>query len=99
MPQMYMFYYIGTLILYCVVSLPQIPDCKIVGVDPEGSILAVPEELNKSDVTGYEVEGIGYDFIPNVLGKLSFFLFKNPGQILLCCKLKSQSIIIEYLYP
>lgn len=47
----------------------QIPDCKIVGVDPEGSILAVPEELNKSDVTSYEVEGIGYDFIPNVLGK------------------------------
>lgn len=52
----------------------QIPDCKIVGVDPEGSILAVPEELNKSDVTGYEVEGIGYDFIPNVLGEC--FTFK-----------------------
>ncbi|XP_050722691.1 cystathionine beta-synthase-like protein isoform X2 [Eriocheir sinensis] len=47
----------------------RIPDCKIVGVDPEGSILAVPEELNKSDVTGYEVEGIGYDFIPNVLDR------------------------------
>ncbi|XP_045101671.1 cystathionine beta-synthase-like isoform X3 [Portunus trituberculatus] len=47
----------------------RIPDCKIVGVDPEGSILAVPEELNKSDVTAYEVEGIGYDFIPNVLDR------------------------------
>lgn len=44
-------------------------------MDPEGSILAVPEELNKSDVTGYEVEGIGYDFIPNVLGEC--FIFKE----------------------
>ncbi|KAG0717929.1 Cystathionine beta-synthase [Chionoecetes opilio] len=47
----------------------RIPDCKIVGVDPEGSILAVPEELNKTDVTSYEVEGVGYDFIPNVLDR------------------------------
>ena len=36
------------------------------GVDPYGSILAQPEGLNKSEVTGYEVEGIGYDFIPDV---------------------------------
>lgn len=43
------------------------PDCKIIGVDPEGSILSVPETLNETDVTFYEVEGIGYDFIPNVL--------------------------------
>lgn len=43
------------------------PNCKIVGVDPCGSILAVPDSLNKSDVTFYEVEGIGYDFIPTVL--------------------------------
>ncbi|XP_068226946.1 cystathionine beta-synthase isoform X2 [Palaemon carinicauda] len=47
----------------------RLPDCKIVGVDPHGSILAVPEELNKTDVTQYEVEGIGYDFIPNVLDR------------------------------
>lgn len=41
----------------------------MVGVDPEGSILAEPEELNKTDSSGfYEVEGIGYDFIPTVLG-------------------------------
>lgn len=31
------------------------PNCIIVGVDPEGSILAQPEPLNKSDVTFYEV--------------------------------------------
>ena len=43
------------------------PDCVIVAVDPEGSILARPEELNKTNVSAYEVEGIGYDFIPTVL--------------------------------
>ncbi|KYO39072.1 cystathionine beta-synthase-like protein isoform X1 [Alligator mississippiensis] len=45
------------------------PECKIIGVDPEGSILAEPEVLNKTDVTTYEVEGIGYDFIPTVLDR------------------------------
>lgn len=43
--------------------------CQIVGVDPEGSILAEPEELNRTDKTQYEVEGIGYDFIPTVLDR------------------------------
>ena len=41
----------------------------MVGVDPEGSILAQPEEMNKTDVTYYEVEGTGYDFIPTVLDR------------------------------
>lgn len=41
--------------------------CKIVSFDPYGSILARPEELNESDVHFFEVEGIGYDFIPTVL--------------------------------
>ncbi|XP_070606597.1 cystathionine beta-synthase-like protein [Erythrolamprus reginae] len=45
------------------------PGCTIVGVDPEGSILADPEQLNVTDKTTYEVEGIGYDFIPTVLDK------------------------------
>jgi len=45
------------------------PDCIVVGVDPEGSILAEPENLNKSNVTFYEVEGTGYDFIPTVLDR------------------------------
>ena len=31
------------------------PQCKIIGIDPEGSILSQPEELNESDVTFYEV--------------------------------------------
>ncbi|KAG0168073.1 hypothetical protein DFQ28_005359 [Apophysomyces sp. BC1034] len=42
------------------------PGVKIVGVDPHGSILAEPASLNA--VTGtYQVEGIGYDFVPDVL--------------------------------
>ncbi len=45
------------------------PSCIVVGVDPEGSILAEPETLNKTDVTYYEVEGTGYDFIPTVLDR------------------------------
>ncbi|OQV23292.1 Cystathionine beta-synthase [Hypsibius exemplaris] len=43
---------------------------KIVAVDPVGSLLARPEELNvmEEGTSGfYEVEGIGYDFIPTVL--------------------------------
>ena len=42
----------------------RIPDCKIIGVDPEGSILAGPGEIKS-----YKVEGIGYDFIPDVLDR------------------------------
>lgn len=42
---------------------------QIIGVDPEGSILAEPEELNQTALTAYEVEGIGYDFLPTVLDR------------------------------
>jgi cystathionine beta-synthase len=42
----------------------EVPSCKIVGVDPEGSILAGPGEIKS-----YKVEGIGYDFIPDVLDR------------------------------
>ncbi len=42
----------------------ELPHCKIVGVDPEGSILAGPGEIKS-----YKVEGIGYDFIPDVLDR------------------------------
>ena len=45
------------------------PDCIVVGVDPLGSILAEPENLNRTDVTYYDVEGTGYDFIPTVLDR------------------------------
>lgn len=43
------------------------PSTIIVGVDPEGSILAQPESLNTAPMAAYQVEGIGYDFIPKVL--------------------------------
>lgn len=44
------------------------PKVKVVGADPKGSILAQPESLNDS-TEGYLVEGIGYDFIPEVLDR------------------------------
>ncbi|ANB14196.1 cystathionine beta-synthase CYS4 [Sugiyamaella lignohabitans] len=44
------------------------PKVRVVGADPKGSILAVPESLNDS-VESYKVEGIGYDFIPDVLDR------------------------------
>ncbi|MEO6595802.1 MAG: pyridoxal-phosphate dependent enzyme, partial [Planctomycetota bacterium] len=42
----------------------RIPDCKIIGVDPEGSILA-----GTGPIKSYKVEGIGYDFIPEVFDR------------------------------
>ncbi|KAL7280615.1 hypothetical protein ACG7TL_005552 [Trametes sanguinea] len=45
-------------------------DCIVVGVDPKGSILAYPDTLNEDGMGGqYVVEGIGYDFIPDVLSR------------------------------
>lgn len=40
----------------------EVPGIKIVGIDPEGSILAGPGPIGS-----YKVEGIGYDFVPDVL--------------------------------
>lgn len=37
---------------------------QIIGVDPEGSLLAGPSKIKP-----YEVEGIGYDFVPDVLDR------------------------------
>jgi cystathionine beta-synthase len=44
------------------------PNIKIVGVDPHGSVLAEPPELNEKECP-YLVEGVGYDFIPRVLDR------------------------------
>jgi cystathionine beta-synthase len=41
-----------------------LPDLHVVGVDPEGSILAGP-----GPVGSYKVEGIGYDFVPDVMNR------------------------------
>jgi cystathionine beta-synthase len=42
----------------------EVPGVRIVGVDPVGSILAGP-----GPISSYKVEGIGYDFIPDVLDR------------------------------
>ncbi len=52
----------GTLTGVARILKKEVPSCRIIGVDPDGSILAGP-----SDVKPYKVEGIGYDFIPDVL--------------------------------
>lgn len=46
------------------------PDIKVIAADPFGSILALPESLNVEHANeAYKVEGIGYDFIPEVLDR------------------------------
>jgi cystathionine beta-synthase len=43
-------------------------DIKIAAADPQGSVLALPATLNDEHANeSYKVEGIGYDFIPDVL--------------------------------
>ena len=42
----------------------RLPHCQIVGVDPIGSILAGPGPIHS-----YKVEGIGYDFVPDVFDR------------------------------
>jgi cystathionine beta-synthase len=42
----------------------RVPHAKVIGVDPIGSILAGPGPIGT-----YKVEGIGYDFIPDVLDR------------------------------
>ncbi|MCJ1464259.1 cystathionine beta-synthase [Pseudocyphellaria aurata] len=46
------------------------PHIKIIAADPHGSILALPQSLNESHRNeSYKVEGIGYDFVPDVLDR------------------------------
>ncbi|KAI9259598.1 cystathionine-beta Synthase [Phascolomyces articulosus] len=40
---------------------------KIIGVDPFGSTVALPETLNTKSTTPRQIEGIGHDFVPGVL--------------------------------
>ncbi|RAH73610.1 cystathionine beta-synthase CYS4 [Aspergillus aculeatinus CBS 121060] len=44
------------------------PSVQVIAADPHGSILALPATLNQEHLNEpYKVEGIGYDFIPEVL--------------------------------
>jgi len=54
----------GTLSGVARVIKRELPHVQVIGVDPEGSILAGPGEIKS-----YKVEGIGYDFIPDVLDR------------------------------
>ncbi|KAI9815539.1 MAG: cystathionine beta-synthase [Pycnora praestabilis] len=43
-------------------------EIKVIAADPYGSILAMPESMNQMHANeSYKVEGIGYDFVPDVL--------------------------------
>ncbi|KAI9824948.1 MAG: cystathionine beta-synthase [Phylliscum demangeonii] len=46
------------------------PDVQIIAADPQGSMMAFPPELNIEHANKpYKVEGIGYDFVPDVLDR------------------------------
>jgi cystathionine beta-synthase len=62
-----------------------IPGIQIVGVDPYGSILAQPESLNHEGVHSYQIEGIGYDFVPDVLDRsvVDFWIKTNDKEAFL----------------
>ena len=49
----------------------KLPNCKVVGIDPWGSIFALPESTNDTKVRANQVEGTGYDFIPRTLDRHS----------------------------
>lgn len=59
------------------------PKALIVGVDPEGSILAGP-----GPIKSYKVEGIGYDFIPEVLDRslVDRWIKSNDRESFLCAR-------------
>lgn len=62
------------------------PALIVVGVDPRGSILAEPDNLNEERrLQSYVVEGIGYDFIPAVLVR------SGPGNSLYGARASAQS--------
>ncbi|KAI5306856.1 cystathionine beta-synthase [Ascosphaera pollenicola] len=58
------------------------PDIKVIAADPFGSILALPESLNQEHSNEpYKVEGIGYDFIPDVLKRESIDYWYKTGDL------------------
>ncbi|OJD24146.1 cystathionine beta-synthase [Blastomyces percursus] len=56
------------------------PNIKVIAADPHGSILALPENLNEEHMNEpYKVEGIGYDFIPDVLDRSTIDKWYKTG--------------------
>ncbi|KAJ1369724.1 hypothetical protein KIN20_031269 [Parelaphostrongylus tenuis] len=67
----------------------KVPHCVIVGVDPEGSVLADP---NENEAGFYEVEGVGYDFVPGTLDRSVVDKWlKSTDQYQYCCHRYSNS--------
>lgn len=62
------------------------PNIIVVGVDPVGSILAQPEQLNEHGIDSYKVEGIGYDFIPKGVYKLCVLLATSYAILWVYCR-------------
>lgn len=53
---------------------------KVIAADPHGSILALPASLNEEYANAsYKVEGIGYDFIPQVLDQRAVDTWYKTG--------------------
>ncbi|KAI5291344.1 cystathionine beta-synthase [Ascosphaera aggregata] len=58
------------------------PDVKVIAADPFGSVLALPESLNNDHINEpYKVEGIGYDFIPEVLNREAVDYWYKTGDL------------------
>lgn len=56
------------------------PDVQVIAADPYGSILALPASINDEHANEpYKVEGIGYDFIPQVLDQTSVDKWYKTG--------------------
>ena len=73
----------------------KLPKCIVVGVDPHGSILAQPDSLN-GDIKSYHVEGIGYDFVPQVLQRrLVDYWVKTNDKVSLIDWFESDSFLME----
>ena len=77
----------------------------LAAVDPKGSILAVPESLNdEKRLQSYKVEGIGYDFIPNVLDRsiVDFWLKTDDAESLIMSRrlIRQEGLLCgSCLYP
>lgn len=76
------------------------PEVIILGVDPRGSILARPENLNnlkEGESAMYAIEGIGYDFIPEVLkhDSIDLWVKSNDKESFSMCRriIKTEGIL------
>ncbi len=64
---------------------------QVIGVDPLGSLIAEPEELNRTDTTFYEVEGIGYDFVPTVCERTVSSILTQVTSVNTLCQSRTEN--------